>query len=137
MANPVNWLFLAELIVVVIVVSAFLFYWNRIFGSCLAFIIRIITWRKYNAYISISSFQISPLAGRIAFRDVEYHSSNLSCRILHGNVTFRYWKLRVQHEGDSQSSNPKRGELGPFAERRASSSTRPHVGETRTSSRET
>lgn len=109
MASPVNWLFLAELVVVVIVVSAFLFYWNRIFGSCLAFIIRIISWRKYNAYIVIGSFQISPLAGRIAFRDVEYHSSNLSCRILHGNVTFRYWKLRVQHEGDSQSSNPKRG----------------------------
>ncbi|BEI81360.1 hypothetical protein CcaverHIS002_0205200 [Cutaneotrichosporon cavernicola] len=111
MANPVNWLFLIELIVVVIVASAFLFYWNRIFGSCLAFVIRLIAWRKYNAYIGIGSFQISPLAGRIAFRDVEYHSSNLSCRILHGNITFRYWKLRVQHEGDSQSSNPKRARL--------------------------
>ncbi|BEI89154.1 uncharacterized protein CcaverHIS019_0205160 [Cutaneotrichosporon cavernicola] len=111
MANPVNWLFLIELIVVVIVASAFLFYWNRIFGSCLAFVIRLIAWRKYNAYIGIGSFQISPLAGRIAFRDVEYHSSNLSCRILHGNITFRYWKLHVQHEGDSQSSNPKRARL--------------------------
>ncbi|GMK54228.1 hypothetical protein CspeluHIS016_0108140 [Cutaneotrichosporon spelunceum] len=111
MASPVNWLFVIELVVVVIVTSSFLFYWNRIFGSCLAWAIRLFAWHKYHAYIGIGSFQISPLAGRIAFRNVEYHSSNFSCRILHGNVTFRYWKLRVQHEGDWQSSNPKRARL--------------------------
>jgi hypothetical protein len=110
MASPINFLLLVELIVVVIVASAFLFYWNRLLGSCLAFFIRLYTWRSLSAYISIGSLQISPLAGRISFRDVEYHSSNLSFRALHGHVTWRYWKLRVRQEADSQSSNLKRSE---------------------------
>lgn len=109
--SPVNWLFLGELIVVVIATAAFLFYWNRVLGSTVAWILRLVTWRWYNAYISIGSLQISPLAGRIAFRDVEYHSSNISCRVLHGNITFRYWKLRVRQDGDTGSNNTKRGAL--------------------------
>lgn len=99
--DPVNWLLLAEILVIVIVTSAFLFYWNRLFASVITFLVRLITWRKYNAYISIGSLQISALAGRISFRDVEYHSSNMSVRALHGHVTWRYWKLRVRQEEDS------------------------------------
>jgi hypothetical protein len=109
--SGVNWLLLAELIVVVIATSAFLFYWNRLIGNIAAFFIRLYSWRHNHAYISIGSLQISPLAGRIAFRDVEYHSSNLSVRALHGHVTWRYWKLRVRNEGDSDSENVKRSEL--------------------------
>jgi hypothetical protein len=108
-ATVVNWLLLGELCVVVIVACAFLLYFNRLFGTVFAFFIRLYTWRKHNAYITIGSLQFAPLAGRIAFRNVEYHSSNISVRILHGHVTFRYWKLRVKQEGDSQSSNAKRG----------------------------
>jgi hypothetical protein len=112
MADPdgVNWLLLAELVVVVIATSAFFFYWNRLFGSVLAFIIRLLAWRSNHAYVSVGSLQISPLAGRIAFRDVEYHSSNLSVRALHGHVTWRYWKLRVRQEEDAQASNSKRSQ---------------------------
>ena len=106
----INFLFLAELVVVVIVASAFLFYWNRLFGAVLAFFIRVYTWRKHSAYIVIDSLQISPLAGRVAFKGLEYHSSNLSFRALTGHVTFRYWKLRVRQEADSQSGNIKRSE---------------------------
>lgn len=103
--DTVNWLFLAEIIVVAIVASAFLFYWNRLFASVFTFLVRVITWRRYNAYISIGSLQLSTLAGRISFRDVEYHSSNMSVRALHGHITWRYWKLRVRQEEDS----PKNG----------------------------
>jgi hypothetical protein len=109
MANdPLNWLLLAEVLVVVIVASAFLFYWNRLGGRVLAWLIRLYAWRRHNAYISIGSLQVSPLAGRIAFRDIQYHSSNLSVRALHGHVTFRYWWARVRQEGDAQSGNSKR-----------------------------
>ena len=108
MASPINFLLLIELIVVVIVASAFLFYWNRLLGSVVAFFIRLYTWRYFSAYISIGSLQVSPLAGRISFRDVEYHSSNISFRALHGHITWRYWILRVRQEADSQSTNTKR-----------------------------
>ncbi|ORX35037.1 hypothetical protein BD324DRAFT_652754 [Kockovaella imperatae] len=109
--DPINFLLLVELIVVTIVCSAFLFYWNRLFGWVFAWCIRQYTWRRYNAYIAIESLQISPLAGRIAFRQLDYHSSNISFRALHGHVTFRYWKLRVRQEADSQSTNRKRNRL--------------------------
>ncbi|EIW72981.1 hypothetical protein TREMEDRAFT_42131 [Tremella mesenterica DSM 1558] len=84
MADPINWLLLVSLVVIVIVSAAFLFYWNRLLGWLVAWAVRLFTWRVYHAYIVIGSLQVSPLAGRIAFRDVEYHSSNLTklpCRI--------------------------------------------------------
>ena len=109
--SSINILFLVELVVVVIVTSAFLFYWNRLFAWATCLLVRLYTWRRYHAYISIGSLQISPLAGRIAWRDLEYHSSNLSFRSLNGHVTYRYWKLRVRQEQDSQSTNPKRNRL--------------------------
>jgi hypothetical protein len=106
--HPMNWVLLAELVTVVVGASAFLFYWNRLVASIFAFILRLITWRLYSAYISIGALQVSPLAGRISFRDLEYHSSNISVRALNGHITWRYWKLRVRHEEDTESTNLKR-----------------------------
>ena len=110
-ADPINWLLFVELVAVVVGTSAFLFYWNRLVASIFAFVIRLATWKLHKAYISIGSLQISPLAGRISFRDVEYHSSNISVRALSGNVTWRYWKLRVRQEEDVQSFKIKRSVL--------------------------
>jgi len=50
---------------------------------------------------SSESLQISPLAGRILFKDVRYHSTNMSARILLGHVTWRYWKWNIRKEGAS------------------------------------
>ncbi|WVQ94212.1 hypothetical protein IAU59_001290 [Kwoniella sp. CBS 9459] len=110
-SDEVNLLLLIELAAVVIAASAFLFYWNRLLGWLTAFFVRLYAWRKQNAYIAIGSLQISPLAGRISFRDVEYHSSNISVRALHGHVTWRYWKLRIRQEADAGSINSKRNKL--------------------------
>ncbi|OCF34831.1 hypothetical protein I316_03376 [Kwoniella heveanensis BCC8398] len=110
-SDEVNLLLLIELAAVVIAASAFLFYWNRLLGWLIAFLVRLYAWRRQNAYIVIGSLQISPLAGRISFRDVEYHSSNISVRALHGHVTWRYWKVRIRQEADSESVNSKRNRL--------------------------
>lgn len=111
MALSINVLLLIELIAIVIAASAFLFYINRLGGSIVSFFIRLYTWRRYHAYITIGSLQISPLAGRISFRDIEYHSSNISARALHGHITWRYWKFRVRQADDAGSNNPRRSEL--------------------------
>ncbi|WVR03135.1 hypothetical protein IAU60_000125 [Kwoniella sp. DSM 27419] len=110
-SDEVNLLLLIELAAVVIAASAFLFYWNRLLGSVIAWIIRLYAWRSLNAYVVIGSLQLSPLAGRISFRDVEYHSSNISVRALHGNITWRYWKLKVRQEPDPEVDNLKRSKL--------------------------
>jgi hypothetical protein len=115
--STINFLLLVELIVVVIAASAFLFYWNRLLGSLVALLIRAFAWRSHSAYVTIGSLQISPLAGRISFRDIEYHSSNLSVRALHGHITFRYWIFRVRQEADTLSDKVKRSEsLLPYLE---------------------
>nr|ODN85117.1 hypothetical protein L203_05068 [Cryptococcus depauperatus CBS 7841] len=108
---PVNLLLLIELAAVVVGATAFLFYWNRLLASVLTFLIRLYTWRVHRVYITVASLQISPLAGRISFRGAEYHSSNLSIRALNGHITWRYWKIRIRQEVDSQSTNPKRNKL--------------------------
>ncbi|EAL21708.1 hypothetical protein CNBC5720 [Cryptococcus deneoformans B-3501A] len=82
MAVPVNLLLLIELAAVIVASTAFLFYWNRLLASFVAFLIRLYAWRVHHAYISIGSLQISPLAGRLSFRNAEYHSSKLPCRII-------------------------------------------------------
>ncbi|WVQ79015.1 hypothetical protein IAT38_001107 [Cryptococcus sp. DSM 104549] len=110
-SNGVNLLLLIELAAVVIGSTAFLFYWNRLLASVLTFLARLYTWRVHHAYLTIGSLQISPLAGRISFRDAEYHSSNLSVRALTGHITWRYWKIRIRSEADTQSTNTKRNKL--------------------------
>ncbi|ODN76792.1 hypothetical protein L202_05394 [Cryptococcus amylolentus CBS 6039] len=107
----VNLVLLIELAAVVVGATAFLFYWNRLLASVLTFLVRIYSWRVLHAYVSIGSLQISPLAGRISFRDLEYHSSNISVRALNGHVTWRYWKFHVRSESDTRSTNRKRNHL--------------------------
>jgi hypothetical protein len=108
MSPPINILLLIELVAIVIASSAFLFYLNRLGGSVLAFIIRFFIWRKHHVWVTIGSLQISLLAGRITFRDIEYHSSNISARALHGHITWRYWKFRIRQSDDVDSSNSNR-----------------------------
>lgn len=94
------------------------FFWNRILGLIVGFCLRRYMWKTADAHISIGmplgsrrdnfwlrkvrfligSLQISPLAGRILFKDVRYHSTNMSARVLLGHITWRYWKWRVRKE---------------------------------------
>jgi hypothetical protein len=59
--------------------------------------------------VCVGSLQLSPLAGRILFKDVRYHSTNMSARVLLGHITWRYWKWRIRKEdsdGQYSSFNP-------------------------------
>lgn len=47
------WLFVVYCLVVIVVVIFFLFYFNRVLGQVLTFIINQYTWRRYNAYLEV------------------------------------------------------------------------------------
>jgi len=49
------WLFVVYCLVVIVVVIFFLFYFNRVLGQVLTFIINQYTWRRYNAYIEVGN----------------------------------------------------------------------------------
>jgi hypothetical protein len=91
-----NWVFLVELLVCGILALFFLFYFNRLFATVIAYSIRAWTWHKYRAYIDISALQISLLGGRIFFKSIRYHAHNITVFVYEGHVTWRYWLRLVQ-----------------------------------------
>ena len=109
MVVPITISLLIELAAIVIASSAFLFYFNRLGGWVVGQCLRYCFWKKHNIYITIGSIQLSLLAGRVSFRDLEYHSSNISARALHGHVTWRYWRFRTKQNEDADTTHSSRG----------------------------
>ncbi|KAI8968020.1 hypothetical protein BDF20DRAFT_203466 [Mycotypha africana] len=100
------WLFVLYCLVVIVVAIFFLFYFNRVVGQLLTFLINQFTWRRYNAYIEVDSIRVSLLGGRILFKNLRYLSTNASISILKGHVTIRYWLFNVR-----STKNDKYGKL--------------------------
>jgi hypothetical protein len=109
MVLPITISLLIELTAIVIASSAFFFYFNRLCGWLAGYVLRLLFWKRFNVYVTIGSLQLSLLAGRISFRDLEYHSSNISARALHGHVTWRYWRFRTKQNEDVETTNLLRG----------------------------
>lgn len=93
-------LFLVEVIVIVVVIVFYLFYFGRIFASIISLLLRTYLYRKYKLWLDIGSIQLSPLGGRLLFRDVTYVGQNETIKIAMGHVTWRYWLWRVRQEDD-------------------------------------
>ncbi|KAI5197983.1 hypothetical protein E4T38_07776 [Aureobasidium subglaciale] len=91
-----NGLFLVDLIVCGILALFFIFYFNRTVSTIISYAIRAWTWHKYRAYIDITSFQISPLGGRLFFKSIRYHGQNQTVFVHDGHITWRYWLRQVQ-----------------------------------------
>ncbi|KAF2221018.1 hypothetical protein BDZ85DRAFT_222147 [Elsinoe ampelina] len=91
-----NWVFLVELLVCGVLALFFLFYFNRLFATIISYIIRAYTWRKYKAYIDITSLQISLLGGRLFFKSLRYQAHNETILVHDGRITWRYWLSKVQ-----------------------------------------
>ncbi|KAG9100753.1 hypothetical protein FS749_013050 [Ceratobasidium sp. UAMH 11750] len=53
-------------------------------------------------WIECESVQFAFLAGRILLKDVQYHSSNMSIRVLHCHITWRYWLWKTREGEDVQ-----------------------------------
>jgi hypothetical protein len=88
--------FLVELLICGILTIFFLFYFNRLFATLVSYAIRAYTWRTFEAYIDITSLQISLLGGRIFFKDLRYHGHNETILVHGGHITWNYWLRRVR-----------------------------------------
>lgn len=51
------WLFVVYCLVVIVVVIFFSFYFNRVLGQVVTFLINQYTWRRHNAYIEVGNYQ--------------------------------------------------------------------------------
>ncbi|KAH8632432.1 hypothetical protein IG631_14115 [Alternaria alternata] len=101
-----NWVFLVELLICGILTIFFLFYFNRLFATLVSYGIRAYTWRTFNAYIDITSLQISLLGGRLFFKDIRYHGHNETILVHGGYITWNYWLRRVKDAGVYTDGDP-------------------------------
>ncbi|KAL8788770.1 MAG: hypothetical protein Q9195_007131 [Heterodermia aff. obscurata] len=102
-----NWVYPVDLVVGLIVTLFFLFYFNRVFGSLIAYAVRKYTWYRYRVYIDVQALQISFLAGRVFFKGFRYHGHNETILINDGYITWRYWFRRVREAEYKSSLNHK------------------------------
>ncbi|KAK2630457.1 hypothetical protein QTJ16_001277 [Diplocarpon rosae] len=104
-----NWIFLVELNVCGILTLFFLFYFNRVFATCVSWSIRKWTWHVHRVYIDIQALQISLLGGRIFFKGLRYHGNNETILIQSGFLTWRYWLRNVREIYVGSGQNATKG----------------------------
>lgn len=62
----------------------YFFYFNRILGILVSWTLRLLLWKKQNAYFEIGAISFSLLGGEIIFNDLRYISRNQSLRVVRG-----------------------------------------------------
>uniref|UniRef100_D8QC92 Csf1 N-terminal domain-containing protein n=1 Tax=Schizophyllum commune (strain H4-8 / FGSC 9210) TaxID=578458 RepID=D8QC92_SCHCM len=102
MAASINVYLLIALICIVVGLILFSFYFNRLIGLILGLILRVLWWGSgaESAWVHIGSIHFSLLSGRILIKNVAYHSSNQTIRIVKGRIQWRYWNRRTMEESD-------------------------------------
>ncbi|KAF9450414.1 hypothetical protein P691DRAFT_468038 [Macrolepiota fuliginosa MF-IS2] len=86
-------LLLVACILIVVALILYFFYWNRFLGCVLGLALRVLYWNQegFSCWIEIGSIHFSILTGRVLLKDVHYHSSNQTIKIVKGQIQWRYW----------------------------------------------
>lgn len=91
-----NWAFLIYWIVALLSATLFAFYFNRIVGIVISFLLRPILWRKYRIRVQVQSLKVSFLGGRIFFKNLIIITRNQMYLMHQGTFTWRYWLLHTR-----------------------------------------
>ncbi|KAG6832605.1 hypothetical protein H0H92_014441 [Tricholoma furcatifolium] len=88
-----NKLLLISCICIVVALILYFFHWNRFIAFLIGLGFRITYWNEEvsSIRVEIGSIHFSMIAGRILLKDVSYHSSNQTIKILKAQVQWRYW----------------------------------------------
>ncbi|SJK97793.1 uncharacterized protein ARMOST_01048 [Armillaria ostoyae] len=99
----------------------YIFYWSRLVAWLLGLVIRFLSWSQgaSSIWVSIGSIHFSLLSGRILLKDIRYHSSNQTVKIVKCQIVWRYWVRKPlsedgvdsalgSEEQKSESQNPCR-----------------------------
>ncbi|KAF8070507.1 hypothetical protein FPV67DRAFT_1756074, partial [Lyophyllum atratum] len=103
-------LLLISCICVVIALILYFFHWNRFIGFLIGRVIRLVYWSEEasSIWVEIGSIHFSLIAGRILLKDVSYHSSNQTIRVVKGHVQWRYWIRRPTSEDEIGANRSER-----------------------------
>ncbi|RPD53525.1 hypothetical protein L227DRAFT_535889, partial [Lentinus tigrinus ALCF2SS1-6] len=97
-----NVVLLVVCVCIVLVLLFYLFYWNRVFAFIFSLILRLALWNQGESsiWLEFGAIHFSTLAGRILIKDLRYHSSNQTFRIVKFQLSWRYWLRRPAEEED-------------------------------------
>ncbi|KAF8973209.1 hypothetical protein BDZ97DRAFT_665381 [Flammula alnicola] len=111
-----NRLLLIACICIVVALILYFFYWNRFIAFIIGQTIRILFRNQEGSslWIEIGSIHFSLLTGRILLKDVRYHSSNQTIKMVTGEVQWRYW---IRYPTSEEETNPIRGEDAKLSNR--------------------
>ncbi|WKY07937.1 hypothetical protein Q1695_007437 [Nippostrongylus brasiliensis] len=102
------WVLLSSLVLFVLWVVFITFYLSRVAGPVLSFIInRYLRFSKTPGHVKLRSFSLSPLGGKLMFKDFLYANDDYSLRINDGWIVFSYWRF-VPGRNVSFKSNSSR-----------------------------
>jgi len=111
---------LAACISIILGSLLYFFYWNRFIALLLSIVFRVSFWKQGSSSVWVDigdslimtagtgmmliivpgSIHFAPLAGRILLKDVRYHSSNQTVKIVKAQILWRYWIRRPTTEED-------------------------------------
>ncbi|KAH9839543.1 uncharacterized protein C8Q71DRAFT_517238 [Rhodofomes roseus] len=95
-----NIVLLIACVLTAILLLLYLFYWNRVLALVISIVLRIAFWNQAESsiWLDIGAVQFSVIAGRIAFKDLRYYSSNQTIRVVKGQISWRYWIRKPAEE---------------------------------------
>ena len=111
---------LASCISIIVGSLLYFFYWNRFIAFLFATAFRVSFWKQGSSSVWVDigeapfssaiaaamlitipgAIHFAPLAGRILLKDVRYHSSSQTVKIVKAQILWRYWIRRPTTEED-------------------------------------
>lgn len=88
-----NWVFLADWIMVVILITFYMFYLNRVFGFLLTKALNIVLWKFWKTYISIESISISLIGGKVDLKNVSFVTQDFTISLIKASFNWKFWLL--------------------------------------------
>ncbi|KAL6737884.1 hypothetical protein Aduo_011490 [Ancylostoma duodenale] len=87
------WVLLSSLVLFVAWIIFLTYYLSRIAGPIVSFILnRYLRFTKTPGHIKLTSFSLSPLGGKLMFKDFLYANDDYSIRINDAWIVFSYWR---------------------------------------------
>ncbi|KAE9411411.1 hypothetical protein BT96DRAFT_961320 [Gymnopus androsaceus JB14] len=90
------------IVCICITIASFIyfFYFNRFIAWFLGLAIRLVYWNDgaSSIWLEIGSIHFSILSGRILLKDIRYHSSSQTAKIVKAQLAWRYWIRRPTNE---------------------------------------
>lgn len=90
-----SWIYLLDWILSLILGLAFIFFFNRLVGFAFTCVFKLLLYKRFGVRITVESFKVSLLGGRIFAKNVCIITPNQAISILCLTLTWRYWLIRL------------------------------------------